>query len=86
MATAKLFSNGGSQALRIPRQFRLPGKQASIEKRGDELVIRPHRSASARRSTLADWFAQPPAAPAEFMADRDRTTNAIESSRKLFAR
>lgn len=29
-ARAKLFRHGGSQAARLPREFRLPGKEAAI--------------------------------------------------------
>ena len=87
MAIAKLFTNGGSQALRIPVQFRLPGKEAFIERRGEELVIRARPSAKERgKKTLADWFALRPVAPADFMADRDTTTNVIEQPKNLFER
>lgn len=85
MTTAKLFTNGGSQALRIPARFRLPGKEALIERRGEELVIRSKPSEKQRRrSTLADWFARPAVASSDFMADRDRTTNVPEAPKSLF--
>ena len=35
----KLFKNGRSQAVRIPREFELPGKDAIIRKEGGKLVI-----------------------------------------------
>lgn len=85
MATAKLFVNGGSQALRIPAQFRLPGKEALIEKRGDALVILPkRRGRKGRAPTLAEWFDRGAVAPADFMQDRDQTTNVVEPPKKLF--
>jgi antitoxin VapB len=37
----KLFRNGRNQAVRIPREFELPGDQAFIRKEGDRLVIEP---------------------------------------------
>ena len=37
----KLFRNGANQAVRIPREFELPGEEAVIEQLGDTLVIRP---------------------------------------------
>jgi antitoxin VapB len=37
----KLFRNGRNQALRIPREFELPGDQAIIRKQGDQLIIEP---------------------------------------------
>lgn len=35
----KLFRNGRNQAVRIPREFELPGEDAVIRKEGDRLVI-----------------------------------------------
>lgn len=37
----KLFKNGRSQAVRIPREFELPGEDAIIRKDGDRLIIEP---------------------------------------------
>jgi antitoxin VapB len=37
----KLFKNGRNQALRIPREFELPGKDAIIRKDGQRLIIEP---------------------------------------------
>jgi len=37
----KLFKNGRNQAVRIPREFELPGKDALIRKEGDRLIIEP---------------------------------------------
>lgn len=38
---ARLFRNGRNQALRIPREFELPGDEALIRKDGDRLIIEP---------------------------------------------
>ncbi len=38
---ATLFTNGSNQAIRIPRDFELPGKEAPIYQDGDRLVIEP---------------------------------------------
>ena len=37
----KLFRNGRNQAIRIPREFELPGEDAIIRKEGPRLVIEP---------------------------------------------
>ena len=37
----KLFRNGRNQALRIPREFELPGEDAIIRRDGDRLIIEP---------------------------------------------
>jgi len=40
MKIAKLFANGRSQAVRLPKEFRFPGTEVYIERRGDEVVLR----------------------------------------------
>jgi len=42
----KLFKNGRNQAVRIPREFELPGEDALIRKEGDRLIIEPTRPKS----------------------------------------
>ena len=37
----KLFKNGRNQAVRIPREFELPGEDAIIRKDGERLIIEP---------------------------------------------
>jgi antitoxin VapB len=37
----KLFKNGRNQAVRIPRDFELPGEDAIIRKDGPRLIIEP---------------------------------------------
>ncbi len=37
----KLFRNGRNQAVRIPREFELPGEDAVMRKEGAALVIEP---------------------------------------------
>lgn len=39
----RLFRNGRSQAVRIPRDFELPGNQATIRKEDGRLIIEPVR-------------------------------------------
>ena len=39
----RLFRNGRNQALRIPREFELEGKEAIIHKDGDRLIVEPVR-------------------------------------------
>lgn len=42
----KLFKNGRNQAVRIPREFELPGEDAIMRKEGDRLIIEPARPKS----------------------------------------
>lgn len=44
----KLFRNGRNQAVRIPREFELPGDDAMMRKEGDRLIIEP----ASKRSLL----------------------------------
>ncbi len=45
----KLFKNGRNQAVRIPREFELPGDEAIMRKDGNKLII----EAVAPRSLIA---------------------------------
>ena len=45
----KIFKNGRNQAVRIPREFELPGEDAVMRKEGERLVIEP----AAPQSLLA---------------------------------
>jgi antitoxin VapB len=41
-STAQLFKNGGSQAIRLPKQFRFPGKSVTLQQtRGGVLIKSP---------------------------------------------
>ena len=46
----RLFRNGRNQAVRIPREFELPGDEAVMHKEGQRLIIEP----KAPRKTLAE--------------------------------
>ena len=41
MKTAKLFQHGGSQAVRLPKEFRFEGEEVAIEKRGSGVLLKP---------------------------------------------
>jgi len=43
MATARVFKSGNSQAVRLPKKFRVKSTELEIFKRGDELVLREKR-------------------------------------------
>lgn len=58
----KLFKNGRNQAVRIPREFELPGEDAIMHRDGERLIIEPPpRSLLAVLATLSpleDDFAE----------------------------
>ena len=39
--TAKLFMHGRSQAVRLPKEFRLPGKEARVRREGNKVILEP---------------------------------------------
>ena len=41
METAKLFQNGSSQAVRLPKAFRIPGNEVKIFKNGNQVILEP---------------------------------------------
>lgn len=40
MDSARIFQSGNSQAVRLPKQFRINAKEVEIFRRGDEIVLR----------------------------------------------
>ena len=68
---AKLFKNGRSQAVRIPKEFRFEGSEVYIEKDGDRVVLSPKKDSSWREFfenplTVSDDFSvEPRDMPAE---------------------
>lgn len=48
----KLFRNGRNQAVRIPREFELPGNEARMRKEGEKLII----EAAPAKSSLLEWL------------------------------
>ena len=41
MLTAKLFNNGSSQAVRLPKEYRFSGTEVFIQKLGDSVILVP---------------------------------------------
>ena len=40
MAMTRVFKSGNSQAVRLPREFRVEAKELEILRRGDQIVLR----------------------------------------------
>ncbi len=40
-ATAKLFMHGRSQAVRLPKEFRLPGREVRVSRDGARVILEP---------------------------------------------
>ena len=59
MKTAKLFKHGGSQAVRLPKAFRFKGIEVVIEKRGNEVVLKPKQRPKFKTlNEVARYFAK----------------------------
>jgi antitoxin VapB len=63
VATAKIFKNGNSQAVRLPKSFQFDVDVVEILRRGDEVILRkPRRDLSEAFDLLAtmpdDFFAE----------------------------
>jgi antitoxin VapB len=44
----RIFTSGNSQAIRLPKKFRLPGQTARIKRHGKSLVITPEEDVWVR--------------------------------------
>lgn len=68
MTYARVFQSGNSQAVRLPKEFRLNVEQVEIFRRGNEIVL---REAPANATAIFDLLTQ---LPSDFMAEgRDDT-------------
>ncbi|MEN8691717.1 MAG: type II toxin-antitoxin system VapB family antitoxin [Desulfobacterales bacterium] len=47
MKTAKLFKNGQSQAVRLPKEFRMTGNEVYIKKQGEAIILLPKENSWA---------------------------------------
>jgi antitoxin VapB len=57
MAEAKLFKIGGSQAVRLPKEFRMPGDRVRIRRNGDSVILEPVRKTPGKtREEIAAWL------------------------------
>lgn len=55
METAKLFQNGKSQAVRLPKKYRFSGDKVLIKRLGNAVVLLPYQNSW---STLFDSLKQ----------------------------
>jgi len=54
MNTNRVFRSGNSQAVRLPKQFRLNSQEVEIFRRGDEIVLRERGGTMARAFDLLE--------------------------------
>jgi antitoxin VapB len=53
--TAKIFMHGRSQAVRLPKEFRMPGKEVRVRRIGRAVLLEP---IERDRETMAAIFAK----------------------------
>ena len=66
MKTAKVFKSGNSQAVRIPKEFHLKGKEVEILRQRGSLLLRPRKESWAALVNSLKMFSN------DFMEDRRR--------------
>lgn len=66
MQTAKLFRNGHSQAVRLPRDFRFEGDKVFIKRVGNAVVLLPYSDSWGALVESLDLFS------GDFMEDREQ--------------
>lgn len=66
MRQAKLFKNGRSQAVRLPKDFRMPGDSVYIRKVGNTVVLLPKKDSWEPLFEACSKFSS------DFMSNRDQ--------------
>lgn len=66
MKTAKLFQNGQSQAVRLPKEFRFDGDEVYIKKAGNMVVLIPTKHSWDALLGSLDKFSP------DFMSERNQ--------------
>lgn len=54
MQTAKLFKNGRSQAVRLPKEFRFEGDEVYVRREGRSIILSPKEK--AKENPWQDFF------------------------------
>ena len=76
METAKIFMNGRSQAIRLPKAYRFEGDEVYIKKVGDVVILIPYH---APWQVLTDSLAM---FSDDFMSNREQP--ALQEREELF--
>ena len=66
LETAKLFMNGRSQAVRLPKQFRFEGSQVFVKRMGNAVILLPYSEPWQTLFSSLDRFSD------DFMETRDQ--------------
>lgn len=66
METAKVFQNGRSQAVRLPKEFRFKNREVFISREGTKIIL------SEKPDSWDDFFLSGPQVTSDFMAEREQ--------------
>ncbi|WP_036485331.1 AbrB/MazE/SpoVT family DNA-binding domain-containing protein [Myxosarcina sp. GI1] len=66
METAKLFQNGKSQAVRLPKKYRFSGDKVLIKRVGNAVVLLPYENSWETLFDSLEQFSD------DFMSDRQQ--------------
>jgi len=66
MEKAKIFQNGRSQAVRLPKEFRFKCKEVYIRKEGENIIL------SEKPDSWRDFFFSNSKPTADFMKEREQ--------------
>ncbi len=59
METAKLFQNGQSQAVRLPKSFRFEGTEVIIKRAGEGVLLLPIKHSAKQLISLLETVDEP---------------------------
>ena len=65
MKKAKIFMNGRSQAVRLPKEFRFDCDEVFVERQGDRVIL------SAKKPGWDEFFDSVPVFGSDFLSDRE---------------
>jgi len=74
LKTAKLFKNGDSQAVRLPKEFRFAGDEVFIKRMGSAVVLLPKAKSWDTLIASLDKFS------ADFMSEREQPAQQVRES------
>ena len=66
MDIAKIFANGRSQAVRLPKDYRLEGSEVYVKKMDDVVILIPKGSAWKTLESSLNYFSD------DFMTERNQ--------------
>ncbi|MDR1086610.1 MAG: type II toxin-antitoxin system VapB family antitoxin [Deltaproteobacteria bacterium] len=71
MVRVRVFKSGNSQAVQLPREFRVEGQELEIFRRGQEIILREPEANVARAFDLLSSL------PDDFLPDRGQVPTQV---------